>query len=70
MPKVTLVEAYWPATDSKFLQAFEDYDKAYARYSELKSDSGASVQITKTEIRSLDDLGKMILDEVKEQDDK
>lgn len=60
MRKVVIVQAYWPATKSKFMQAFEDHSAAMARYSELKEDSGAVVQYVRTEFSSLEELGALI----------
>lgn len=58
---VVLVTAVWPATGSKFMQAFESKDAAMAKYRDLKEDSGAKVSLIKTPFKSIDEIGMLLM---------
>lgn len=58
---ITLVTAFWPATGSKFMQAFESEEAALAKYRDLKADSGAVVSIEGTIFKSVEEIGLYLM---------
>lgn len=61
MNKVVIVQAFWPSTGSKFMQAFENREAAITRYAELKEDDGAQVSLIRTDLNSIEELGVLIM---------
>lgn len=60
MGKVVLVSAVWPATGSKFMQAFDNYESALAKLRDLREDSDVVARIISTDFDSIDDIGLML----------